>query len=251
MGKLSIILPVYNEAESLKMMVPIVEATLEAEHEILVVYDFPEDTSVISLEWLKTRYSNVRGVLNDQGKGVANALKKGILAAEGDVVVIMLVDEVFPIARISDMLELINKGCDFVSCTRYSLGGKRLGGSLIGGCLSRVANMAFRVASSSALTDATTGVKMFRKSVFDKINIEANTGWAFAFEFSIKAQLLGLKIGEIPIISIDRLFGGDSTFKVGAWIREYMKWFIWGAKKLNKFKTKRAEVITLDKYRKK
>jgi hypothetical protein len=81
------------------------------------------------------------------------------------------------------------------------------------------------------------------------ITIEANTGWAFAFEISIKAQMLGLKVGEVPVVSVDRLFGGDSTFKLGSWVREYMKWFVWGAIHIRRSKRPQQEAVTLQKYR--
>ncbi|KPK77672.1 MAG: hypothetical protein AMJ79_02380 [Phycisphaerae bacterium SM23_30] len=37
-----------------------------------------------------------------------------------------------------------------------------------------------------------------------------------------------LKLGEVPIISIDRLYGGKSTFRLGPWFLEYLRWFLWG-----------------------
>lgn len=245
--KLSILLPVFNEGEGLKIMVHILEATVEAPHEILVIYDFPEDNSVEAARVLQKKYSNVILVHNDLGRGVSNAIKKGVSAAEGDVILITAVDEVFPIAAINHMLRLITEeDRDFVSCTRYALGGKRLGGSFVGGILSRSANWLFRTVAGSVLTDTTTGMKMMKKSLFDKIVIEAGTGWAFAFEIAIKAQILGLKFGEVPVVSIDRLFGGDSSFKLGPWTKEYMKWFIWGGARLNRFKRPKLEVVSLD-----
>lgn len=250
-NKISIILPVYNEPENLRIMVQILEATVDFPHEILVVYDSPQDTSIDAVRWLKLKYPNIRAILNDLGCGVANAIKKGISVSTGEVILITLVDEVFPIAVVSDMIKLINQNCDFVSCTRYALGGRRLGGSFFGGTLSRLANRAFRIITGSVLSDATTGIKMVRRSVFEEINIEAKAGWAFAFEISIKAQILGLRIGEVPVVSVDRLFGGESKFKLGAWTAEYMRWFLWGAKRLNRFNKRQIEVITLDKHRRK
>ena len=44
------------------------------------------------------------------------------------------------------------------------------------------------------------------------------------------------KIKEVPFKSVDRLFGGKSTFKPMSWIREYLKWFIWGIKNAKKNK---------------
>ena len=42
--------------------------------------------------------------------------------------------------------------------------------------------------------------------------------------------LKGYKITEFPLKSVDRLFGGSSTFKLGPWVKEYLKWFVWGLK---------------------
>ena len=73
--------------------------------------------------------------------------------------------------------------------------------------------------------------KTFKKKVWESIQLESKPiGWAFAFEFSIKTYLKGYKITEFPLKSVDRLFGGSSTFKLGPWVKEYLKWFIWGLK---------------------
>jgi len=89
----------------------------------------------------------------------------------------------------------------------------------------------FRVARSP-FTDATTGCKMFRRSDFERFRLESRPiGWAFAFEMAIKAQHLGLKPGEVPLVSIDRLFGGQSSFQLGSWLIEYLRWFLWGLRR--------------------
>ena len=38
----------------------------------------------------------------------------------------------------------------------------------------------------------------------------------------------------VPLISIDRLFGGESTFRLGKWIKEYLKCYFWGLKQIYK-----------------
>jgi len=124
---------------------------------------------------------------------------------------------------------LMDQGCQLVSCTRYAHGGRRLGGSVIGGVLSRIANRLFHVMAGSVLTDCTTGIKMFRRDDFDRLQLESRPiGWAVAFEIAIKAHVLGFTLGEVPIISIDRLYGGKSTFNLSAWMTEYLRWFLWG-----------------------
>ena len=89
----------------------------------------------------------------------------------------------------------------------------------------------FHALTGSVLTDSTTGIKMIRRSVFNELDLKAApVGWAVAFEMAIKAQLAGLQLGEVPIVSIDRLYGGESTFRLGPWVLEYLKWFWFGVR---------------------
>ena len=81
------------------------------------------------------------------------------------------------------------------------------------------------------------GIKMMKKEVWNSISLESKPiGWAFAFELSIKVYLNKFKMAEVPLKSVDRLFGGPSTFKPLPWIKEYLKWFFWGLKKIRKIK---------------
>jgi dolichol-phosphate mannosyltransferase len=231
--KLTILLPVRNEGVNLKIMLKILPAVVEVPHEILVVYDFSEDDSVPVIEAMQADYPNLFGVQNTLGRGVINALRAGVKAAKGEYVLTFVADEVAPVLAIEPMLKLMDSGCDFVGCTRYAYGGRRLGGSVIGGILSRSANLLFHYVAGSVLTDCTTGVKMFRRHVFDMLDLQSKpVGWAVAFEMAIKAELAGLRLGEVPVISIDRLYGGNSTFRIGPWIREYSRWFFWGMRRL-------------------
>ena len=226
---LSILLPVRNEGINLRIMLKILRAVVDEPHEVLVVYDSPEDNSVPVVEKAREIYPELRGIHNSIGRGVVNAIRAGVAAADGDVVLIFAADEVGPVLAIEDMIALIREGCDFVSCTRYAHGGRRLGGSIVGAILSYCANWLFHRLCSCPLTDATTGIKMFRKEIFPLLKLESPPiGWTVAFEMAIKAQHAGLRLGEVPIVSIDRLYGGESTFKVGPWVIEYSRWFIWG-----------------------
>jgi dolichol-phosphate mannosyltransferase len=184
---------------------------------------------------MQREYANLRLVHNDRGRGVLNAIRAGVQAAVGDYVLLFAADEVGPVLAVEDMLALMAEGCDFVSCSRYAHGGRRLGGSMIGGILSRVANRLFRRWAGCVLSDATTGIKLFRRTLFDSLDLEAKpVGWAVTFEMAMKAQLAGWKLGEVPVISIDRLYGGQSTFRLGEWTTEYLRWFLWGYRHLRR-----------------
>jgi dolichol-phosphate mannosyltransferase len=226
---LSILLPVRNEGINLRVMLKILRAVVEVPHEVLVVYDSPDDDSIPVVDDVQKIYPELRGVRNALSHGVVNAIRAGVAASEGDVILIFAADEVGPVLAIEDMIALIREGCDFVSCTRYAHGGRRLGGSPVGAFLSFSANWLFHRVAASPFTDATTGIKMFRKEVFPSLNLESRpVGWTVAFEMAIKAHHAGLRLGEVPIVSIDRLYGGESTFRLGPWIMEYSRWFLWG-----------------------
>jgi dolichol-phosphate mannosyltransferase len=228
---LSILIPVKNEGLNLAIMLKILGAVVDVPHEVLVVFDQAGDDSLNVVDSMSPRYPTIRAVHNTLGAGVVNALRSGVACARGKYVLIFAADEVGPVLAIDDMIALMEQGCDFVSCTRYAHGGRRLGGSWIGGVLSRLANWMFCRLSRCRLSDATTGIKMFRPELFEQLHLQARpVGWAVAFEMGIKAQLAGLKLGEVPIVSIDRLYGGASSFALGSWTSEYLRWFVWGVR---------------------
>lgn len=230
---LSILLPVRNEGINLRIMVKLLKAVVDVPHELLIVYDFPEDDSIEVIREMQKRWTNLRLVHNQRGRGVVNAIQAGVEAAVGDYVLLFAADEVGPLLAIEDMVALMQEGCDIVSCSRYAHGGRRLGGSVIGGVLSRFANRLFHRMAGCVLSDATTGIKLFRRSLFPTLHLEAKpVGWAVTFEMAMKAQFAGWKLGEVPVISIDRLYGGKSTFSLGPWTLEYLRWFIWGCRHL-------------------
>lgn len=231
--KLSILIPVRTEGLDLKVMLRMLRALVAAEHEVLVIYDPPGDESVAVVQSLHEEYPELRLVPNEGGAGVLSHLRAGVAAARGDAVLIYAADEVGPLLAIDDMLALLDEGCDLVSCTRFAHGGRRLGGPRVGGFLSWAANRLFQRLVKNSLTDVTTGIKVFRRELFSQFALDSEPiGWLVAFEMSIKAQLRGLVLGEVPIASIDRLFGGDSSFELSSWTRAYLRWFLWGVWRL-------------------
>ena len=245
--KLSIVMPVRNEGVNIKIMLQILNAVIEYPYETLIVCDTLEDDSIPVVKKLQPKYPNLKLVHNQLGRGVINAIKSGVNNASGDYILIFAVDEIGPVLAIEDMISLMEEeGCDLVSCTRYAHGGRRLGGNLIGGILSRLANRMFSYLCGSKFTDATTGIKMFKKSVFKELEFNAKpVGWAVVFEMAIKFQMHGCLLGEVPIVSIDRLYGGVSSFRLGPWVKEYLKWFFYGVRNLRSHKNLRDVKIKI------
>jgi len=246
--KLSILLPVRNEGINIELMLKILEAVLEIPHEILIIYDDKKDETLTVIEKIRRNYSTIKPVFNPYGRGIINAIKAGVEKSKGQYILLLAVDDVGPTLAIDDMVKLMDKGCDLVSCTRYKHGGRRLGGSTIEAIFSKTGNRLFSAMCGSSFSDSTTGFKMFKKDLLEKITLESKPiGWAVVFEIAVKAQAVGLKLGEVPIISIDRLYGGKPSFILSSWFWEYLRWFIYGIRNFARLRTNRKIRIRIPK----
>lgn len=226
---LSILLPVRNEGMNLKIMLKILKSIIEVSHEVIVVVDDENDESIPIVREVEESYIQLRYEKNKFGPGAVNAIKSGVESSKGEYILILAADELGPVLAIEDMLKLMREGCGFVSGTRYKYGGRRLGGSIVSQIVSRLANKLYHFISRSPFSDLTTGIKMFSKELFYKLDLDSkNAGWAITFEMAIKAQFADVPLGEVPLISIDRLYGGQSSFQLGSWVKEYSRWFFWG-----------------------
>src|SRR6266851_9726578 len=85
---ISLVVPVYQEAENIQLFLRDVETNVLDPHETLIVYDFPEDNTLPAVAAMQPPNPNVRLIHNTLGKGVLNALKAGFKASQGDVVIV-------------------------------------------------------------------------------------------------------------------------------------------------------------------
>jgi hypothetical protein len=242
--ELSILFPVRDETVNIAIAMKLLSSLVETAHEVLIVYDKADDESVAATRAIQDQYPYLRLVYNDLGRGVVNAIRKGVQESRAPYVLVSCVDDMGPLMAIDDMVALLREGCDFVSGTRYAYGGRRLGGSFAGKALSTGANVILRMCGS-VLTDATTGLKMFKREAFARLELESRPiGWVVAFELGLKAQLVGFQLGEVPLLSVDRLYGGESTFVLGPWFIEYLRWLLWGVVQINKNRSRmRRDVV--------
>src|SRR5919205_238635 len=89
---ISIVVPVYQEADNVQPFLRDLERQVREPHEVLIVYDFPEDSTLPAIAALDPPCPAVRLVHNTLGRGVLNALRAGFQASRGDVVVVMMAD---------------------------------------------------------------------------------------------------------------------------------------------------------------
>ncbi|HEV3232083.1 MAG TPA: glycosyltransferase [Candidatus Dormibacteraeota bacterium] len=222
---LSIVVPVYNEGEN---VVPTLRGLAQRVTvrplEILVVYDFPEDTTVPVVERLRPEIPGLRGYRNDLGRGVVNALKAGLRAAAAPHVLVTMADGSDDPATVDAMYALAAAGADVVAGSRYMRGGRQEGGPLLKRTMSRTAGLSLHWLGGLPTHDPTNSFKLYSRRLLDAVELESEGGFEIGIELTVKAHLLGMRVTEVPTTWRDRT-AGESRFDLRRWIPHYLRWY--------------------------
>src|SRR4051794_29431557 len=223
--ELSIVLPVYNEGEAVGPVLRALHAGVATTHEVVVVYDFDGDTTVPVIARLASEIPGLRGLRNDLGRGVLNAMKAGIAGTTGPYVLISMADGSDEPHVVDSMVALAHDGADVVSASRYMRGGHQVGGPLVKRLMSRVAGLSLHWLGGVATHDPTNNSKLYRRSFLDATTIESTAGFELALELTVKATLDGRRVAEVPTTWRDRT-AGQSNFKLRKWLPHYLRWYL-------------------------
>jgi len=195
---LSIITPVYNERQTIAELVRRVEAVDfgQAKVELIIVDDGSTDGTRDILKRLERRHTVLFHTKN-RGKGAA--VRTGLAAAKGDVMVVQDADLEYDPNDLKHLLAEIKKGEHDVVYGSRVLGKRRvrystflfhLGGNLV----TWWTNFLFK----ANITDEATCYKMFTRRVLNDITLQAHR-FEFCPELTGKAINAGYKIKEVPI----------------------------------------------------
>jgi dolichol-phosphate mannosyltransferase len=222
--ELSIVVPVFKEGEAVDPVLRALDIGVETPHEILVVYDFDEDPTVPVIERLHAQWPSIRGLRNDLGRGVLNAMKAGIAAAAGDYVLISMADGSDEPHVVDRMVGLARDGADVVSASRYMEGGHQVGGPLLKRAMSRTAGLTLHWFGGIATHDPTNNFKLYSRRLLDVTPIQSEAGFELALELTVKATLTGRYVAEVPTTWRDRT-AGESNFRLRQWLPHYLRWY--------------------------
>ena len=230
--RVSVVIPVYNEGAG---VIPVIERIIESvglPNEILIVFDFEEDTTVpIALE-LAMRYPSVKPVLNTYGRGPAYAIRFGIDNAQAPVVVVTMADGCDDPSQIDTLTKLVERGVVIAAASRYARNGQQVGGPLFKSLLSRMSGLSLYWFARVGTRDATNSFKAYSTSFVRTVGIESDKGFEIGIELVAKARRHRQPVAELPTIWLDRSFG-VSNFKLWAWLPRYLHWYFYAfAKKL-------------------
>jgi glycosyltransferase involved in cell wall biosynthesis len=224
--ELSIVIPVYNEPKNISPTLQRIEDEVRTPHEVLVVYDFEADTTVPIVRALQARMPSVRLHRNEFGRGVLNAMRAGLAAAEGDFVLISMADGSDEMDRVDEMVTLGRSGADLVAGSRYMRGGRQVGGPLLKRTLSRAAGLSLHWFAGVPIHDATNNFKLYRRSFLRSVEIESTGGFELALELTAKAVRNRRVLAEVPTTWRDRT-AGESRFDLRAWLPKYLRWYVY------------------------
>lgn len=222
--ELSVIMPVFKEGEAVEPVIRALDAGVSAPHEILVVYDFDEDPTVPVIARLANDLPAVRGLRNDLGRGVLNAMKAGIAASNAPYVLITMSDGSDEPHVVDPMLALARDGADVVSASRYMRGGRQVGGPRLKRLMSRAAGLSLHWFAGVRTHDPTNNFKLYARRFLDTVTIESSAGFELALELTVKATLAGRRVDEVPTTWRDRT-AGESNFKLRKWLPHYLHWY--------------------------
>jgi glycosyltransferase involved in cell wall biosynthesis len=137
--RVSIVIPVYNEGQEVEPILRRIAASINFEHEILVVYDHESDTTLPTLKLLQLENPSFIPVQNSLGQGPAKAIRSGFLVATAPVVIVTMADGCDDPDQVSDLVKLVERGVVIASASRYVKGGQQIGGPWIKSFVSRMA----------------------------------------------------------------------------------------------------------------
>ena len=217
--RVSIIIPVFNEAATIETVVEHVRrAPLEGEREIIVVDDGSWDGTPQKVEKLAAQNPDlIRFVSHGVNRGKGAAIRTGIAHVRGDVVLIQDADLEYDPRDYALLLEPILDGhADVVFGNRFHGGPHRVL-YFWHYVANRALTLVTNVVTGLNLSDMEVGYKAFRADVLKSLTLRADR-FGFEPEVTVKVAKLGCRVYEVPIRYYGRTYaeGKKITWRDGA-----------------------------------
>jgi glycosyltransferase involved in cell wall biosynthesis len=212
---LSIVIPIYNEAENIKLLHQLIQESLgdiqDLDWEVIYVDDGSSDNSIQVLEKLAENEENICLVELRRNFGQTAAIAAGLDYAQGDIIVLMDADMQNDPHDIPMMLDKINQGYDLVSGWRVNRQDTFITRTLP----SRIANWIISTVTGVHLHDYGCTLKAYRKEVIKGFRLYGEMHrFIPAYAYSVGAKMI-----EVPVTHHARKYGKTKygltrTFKV-------------------------------------
>jgi glycosyltransferase involved in cell wall biosynthesis len=213
---LSIVIPMFNEAENVESTLDRVEEALVSFHgsyEIVAVNDGSLDNTLDNLNKLAEKNNRLKIVSYSKNIGRGMALRTGFRASRGKIIVSIDADLSYDPHYINDLLETLRteQDVDFVLASPYMPGGSVKNVPFSRLWISKLGNRILRYAMPNRIYTSTGIFRAYRRNVLDSLEIESD-GKEIHLEILSKALALGFRVKEIPAVLSSRK-KGRSKFK--------------------------------------
>ena len=223
--RVSIVIPAYNEGETITPVLDRIFESVSLPAEVLVVVDTLDDTTLPPVRAYEVREPRLHALHNTYGSGPAAALRFGVEHARAPVIVVTMADGSDDPMQIDALTRLVERGVVIACASRYMRGGQQVGGPWLKGRMSRLAGVSLRLLAGVGTHDATNSFKAYSRSFVKLVGIESDAGFEMGIEMVAKARRQRLPVAELPTIWLDRETSA-SNFKVAAWIPRYLRWYL-------------------------
>ena len=211
--KVSVVIPAYNEKNTIEEIIKRVTETRLA-MEIIVVDDGSTDGTRQILEKISKKNKKVKVILNPKNLGKGAAVTAGIKNAHGEIIIIQDADLEYDPREYPNLIKPIEEGtAEIVYGSRF-LGAARRPILFWNMVANRILTLITNILYNNILSDMETGYKVFRKDKIEELNIRARR-FDFEPEFTAKVLKRKYRIFEVPIAFNPRDYSEGKKIKMG------------------------------------
>jgi len=201
----SVVIPAYNEEWRILPTVGAIATHMCSRGEpweLVVADDGSTDTTVALLEDL--RLPNMRVLIAERNKGKGDAVRRGMLAAEGQYVLFADADQSTPIEQFDRLLDQLKDGYDVAVGSRAAAGAAVSGRSPLRKVLSRGLRLLVSVGFGVKVADTQCGFKLFTADAARTLfELQIVDNFSFDLEVLYLSDKVGLRVAEVPVEWID------------------------------------------------
>ena len=203
----SIVIPAYNEQDSIGLTLEKISQTLEREnipYELLIVNDSSRDRTEEVLKNICTHNSKIRYINSYYPNGFGFAVRCGLENFNGDAVAIVMADNSDSPENIVDYYNQLQSGYECVFGSRFIRGGKVIDYPSHKLLINRLANLFVKVLFRLKLNDTTNAFKAYRREVIEGVSPLISHHFNLTVEIPLKAIVRGYSYTIVPITWMNR-----------------------------------------------
>ena len=194
--KLSVIIPIYNEINTLEEIISRVQSTNLADEIVLV-----DDGSIDGTREIVEKFKNKNGfvvVMHEKNQGKGAAVRSGFEVAQGEIFLIQDADLEYDPREYPNLLKPLEEGLSDVVYGSRFLGASRRVAMFWHMIANKLLTLFTNILYDTILTDMETGYKVFKREVVDDMPLHSKR-FEFEPEFTAKILKRKYRIFEVPI----------------------------------------------------